>query len=169
MKYFNFRGLLAGLMGVIALMLLCGSANATTVSSATGQINFLGNIPPEVNYAFTLTDHAQLDGFFDPTGVGGNVITVTVGVIGSPAIVSGFALAGVPGTPFSFNVADLGPGDYVLKMTSDIANEIIFSGFLKFSPVAVAATPVPPAVLMFLTAIGGLGFAGWHRRRTQAA
>ena len=29
----------------------------------------------------------------------------------------------------------------------------------------VATTPVPPALLLFLTAIGGIGFLGWHRRR----
>jgi hypothetical protein len=32
----------------------------------------------------------------------------------------------------------------------------------------VAATPVPPAVAMFMTALAGLGFAGWRRNKTVA-
>jgi hypothetical protein len=31
--------------------------------------------------------------------------------------------------------------------------------------IAVAATPIPPALLLFVTAIGGLGFLGYRRKR----
>lgn len=34
---------------------------------------------------------------------------------------------------------------------------------------AVAATPVPAALPLLLTALGGLGFAGWRRKRQQEA
>jgi hypothetical protein len=32
-----------------------------------------------------------------------------------------------------------------------------------------AATPVPPALLLFLTGLGGLGFAGWRRKQATLA
>jgi hypothetical protein len=34
---------------------------------------------------------------------------------------------------------------------------------------AVATTPIPAALPLFLAALGGLGFAGWRRRKAMAA
>jgi hypothetical protein len=36
----------------------------------------------------------------------------------------------------------------------------------RFSAIgpAPATTPIPPALLLFMTAIGGLGLAGWRRK-----
>ena len=42
-----------------------------------------------------------------------------------------------------------------------------YMGFNILSASVVAATPIPPALLMFMTALGGLGFVGWQRRRTE--
>ncbi|HVZ01618.1 MAG TPA: hypothetical protein VHA35_19080 [Dongiaceae bacterium] len=48
--------------------------------------------------------------------------------------------------------------------TTDAINA--FSGVLTTS---VAATPIPPALLLFLTGLGGLGFTGWRRRKAALA
>jgi hypothetical protein len=160
---------LAGLVGAVALFLACGAANATTVSSATGAVNMLGNIPPSSSYSFTLTDHAQVDGTFGATGAV-NTLNVALALVGSPAFITGSSgVLPAPGTPFTFHIGDLGPGDYILSFTTDLATEVFFSGSLTFSAPAVNPVPVPPAVLMLLTAIGGLGLLGWRRRGTLAA
>jgi len=42
-------------------------------------------------------------------------------------------------------------------------------GALRTDGLSVAATPIPPSMLMFLTALGGLGFTAYRRRRGSAA
>ncbi|WP_395017623.1 PEP-CTERM sorting domain-containing protein [Dongia sp.] len=37
------------------------------------------------------------------------------------------------------------------------------------TPVAVATTPLPAALPLFLSAIGGMGYLGWRRRKSAAA
>ena len=34
--------------------------------------------------------------------------------------------------------------------------------------IAVTATPIPPALLLFMTAVGTVGFAGWRRKKASA-
>jgi hypothetical protein len=39
---------------------------------------------------------------------------------------------------------------------------------ISVSFVGVANTPIPPSLLLFASALGGLGFIGWRRRQTAA-
>jgi hypothetical protein len=41
----------------------------------------------------------------------------------------------------------------------------VYGSITSIAP--VAATPVPAALPLLATALGGLGFAGWRRRRAQ--
>jgi hypothetical protein len=42
-------------------------------------------------------------------------------------------------------------------------------GAFRAANVSVAATPIPPSILMFLTAIGGMGFVAYRRRKGSLA
>jgi hypothetical protein len=61
---------------------------------------------------------------------------------------------------------DLAPGTYLLTFLGSFNQ---FSGTLAFGPTSTAATPVPPALLLFVTALGGLGLIGLKRRKQRAA
>jgi hypothetical protein len=39
---------------------------------------------------------------------------------------------------------------------------------VSWNTVAVSATPIPAALPLFASALGGLGFIGWRRRRAAA-
>jgi hypothetical protein len=67
------------------------------------------------------------------------------------------------------HLASLGAGTYYLRLfgVSQAGSVGAFSGDMTFSK--VATTPVPPALLLFLTGIGGLGFAGWRRKQAALA
>jgi hypothetical protein len=41
------------------------------------------------------------------------------------------------------------------------------SGSFLIRTAAVATTPIPPALLLFASALGGLGFVGWRRKRSS--
>jgi hypothetical protein len=40
---------------------------------------------------------------------------------------------------------------------------------LEIADVKIGTTPIPPALLLFITAVGGLGAVGWRRRKTAPA
>ena len=42
-------------------------------------------------------------------------------------------------------------------------------GALRTANLSVATTPIPPSILMFLTALGGMGFVGYRRRAGSSA
>jgi hypothetical protein len=57
-------------------------------------------------------------------------------------------------------------GDNILTFrVTDLGNP----GALRTAGLSVAATPIPPAILLFMTAIGGMGFLGYRRRNATSA
>lgn len=54
-----------------------------------------------------------------------------------------------------------------------LASLRVFTSFINanlgFGSVTVATTPVPAALPLLVSALGGLGFVGWRRRKQQAA
>jgi hypothetical protein len=72
--------------------------------------------------------------------------------------------------PFSFQLTDAQPGFYrlVVAATSSVSRPdgflFTYGGQLNFSAAPVATTPIPPAILMFATALGGLGVFRGRRR-----
>jgi len=66
--------------------------------------------------------------------------------------------------PLSFSYALLEAGTYYLTITGDACHCSGYNGSLAFA----ANTPIPAALVMFLTAIGGLGLVGWKRSGSPA-
>jgi hypothetical protein len=78
----------------------------------------------------------------------------------------GFLTGGQSATDASITLNSLNAGmTYYLRVFGVIAtgSALHITGSLQTA--AVAATPIPTALLMFLTALGGLGFTGWRRQR----
>jgi hypothetical protein len=74
------------------------------------------------------------------------------------------------------------PGDLTLASFVAHGSETVYSGLCFFSGFvcgsrnivagtinAVATTPIPAALPLLVTALGGMGFVGWRRKRQQAA
>lgn len=70
------------------------------------------------------------------------------------------------GTGFSFSYLDLAAGDYFFKLSGEVGAPLGNGYSYKFS---VTQTPIPPALLLFGTALGGLALAGYRKRKAAAA
>jgi hypothetical protein len=159
-----------------------------SVSSGSGSLPIVGLLFPDPSnsYLFTLTDHAKVSGNFTATPVipgfspGAVSIDVTqfpscypscsqVNLANTIATTDYFAfgpsgLSLVPGSPGLFSLADLGPGNYSLMFSG--MDGLSYQGSLTFA--AVAATPIPAALPLFASALTGLGFLGWRRKKAAA-
>jgi hypothetical protein len=116
---------------------------------------------------FSLNAASQVSGF---------VLDIAVPVLANltnlKISIDGVALALDPQTGGAYTgavLASLAAGDHSFTITGR-ANGLFGGGYLfKVAATAVAATPIPPALLMFGTALAGLGAAGWRRRKALAA
>jgi hypothetical protein len=72
-----------------------------------------------------------------------------------------------PDAVVSFQNIVLGPGHYFLSIFGDSESDVgvwnDYGGTIQFT-----ATPIPAALLMMLTALGGLGLFGWRRNGKAA-
>ena len=66
------------------------------------------------------------------------------------------------GTSLAFNYLALAAGDYFFRVMGDTGPK---GNIYKYRFTAGTEVPLPPALLLFATAIGGLGFAGFSRRK----
>nr|ACF98020.1 putative RTX toxin [uncultured bacterium 878] len=152
------------------------------VSSASGSIVLNNGQAPTNNldlstdtYSFTLTDAANVSGLFgfdtsdgvsnflmdiDVNSIAGNLVHTT-----AVALHFDFSIGLVFASPGLFSL-DLTPGSYTLALTGGRGP---YSGTLAFAQAAVATTPVPAALPLFASALGGLGFAAWRRKKRSLA
>ena len=71
------------------------------------------------------------------------------------------------GTGISFNYADLAAGDYFFRIAGDSAPT--GNAYNYAFNVKVTETPIPPALLLFGTALGGMGIAAYRKRKASGA
>jgi hypothetical protein len=155
---------------LIACALLAGlsfmarDAAAATVIDITGPDTVLQDTATE--FTFTYSD--------DPPAQPYNSTVFTIGIewgdgsspdLVQPATGSGsftlFHAYDIPGITYTIQAFFLAqyifpPGGEGPSSESHITSD---------SHDVTAVTPIPPALLLFATALGGLGFAGWRRRR----
>jgi hypothetical protein len=125
-----------------------------------GSIFSLSNFT-DSSLKFTLSDAADVTLNLAGLGIQGLKFSLNGGAFTSVA--GNILLSGG-----SFDLGNLvaSTSAYVITFKGKVS---LFSGSLFGSVVAVAATPIPPALLMFLTALGGLGFVGWRRHQATLA
>lgn len=71
------------------------------------------------------------------------------------------------GTGISFSYLDLASGDYFFRIAGATGAPLGNGYTYKFN-IDVTETPIPPALLLFGTALGGLGFASYRKRKLAA-
>ena len=86
---------------------------------------------------------------------------------------------GLSGTDFVLHIDNFDPGAlttsppsfFALEASSGGTTYTSFHGSVYVAQAAaqLATTPIPAALPLFASALGGLGFAGWRRRKTRAA
>jgi hypothetical protein len=156
---------------VFAVLAMAGtqvSAQATTIldlgdvtNSTVTQNNGPSSGALDLDVKFTLTQESDvtlslsnffIPGVFDIANFANTSASVT--------------LTGGAGGPFTF-AGVLAAGDYLIHLTGDAVG---ISGGLVHIALTAAQTPIPGALLLFVTAIGGMaGFAGLRRRGSAAA
>jgi hypothetical protein len=70
------------------------------------------------------------------------------------------------GTGINFTYADLAAGDYFFRISGDSAST--GNAYNYHFNVKVTETPIPPALLLFGTALGGMGIAAYRKRKAAA-
>lgn len=69
------------------------------------------------------------------------------------------------GTTLAFSYLNLAAGDYFFRVMGDTGPK---GNIYKYRFTAGTEVPLPPALLLFATAVGGLGVFGYRRRRLES-
>ena len=77
-----------------------------------------------------------------------------------------FSLRGSTGLSLASAIAD---GTVLNGVFSYTASSTISNAYLQYTPNSVSAVPLPAAVWLMLSALGGMGVLGWRRKRTATA
>jgi hypothetical protein len=174
-------------LGTIALwaaaaLVAPNAAEAGTLTGDTLHVYFLYPNTSSVYYDLGthVVPHAENDVGGYTWGVTGNQVTFTAGSIGAGP----FGAGAFNGLKFVDETQDphitgitLDPGVTVdsasIPLVTFSSNQMFFNfagephwfGTITFNVAFGAATPVPPALPLFVTAVGGLGLLAWRRRR----
>ncbi|MEZ5830887.1 MAG: hypothetical protein R3D05_06875 [Dongiaceae bacterium] len=72
------------------------------------------------------------------------------------------------GTSLAFSYLNLAAGDYFFRISGDIAPSGVFGNAYRYR-FEVSEVPLPPALLLFATALGGMVLVGYRRRSSAQA
>ncbi|GAB2174733.1 hypothetical protein [Dongia sp. agr-C8] len=166
------RIMLALVFAVLAFATSQVSAKAATIdlgdvtdssnASFGGALGFF--LPPTVisdDIKFTVTNPSFVSGTINNIDISFGPFTL-LGINGFTATFLGNPLTLAPDGSFSI-AGILAAGDYLIHIAGTTSG---FFGGAYFAEVAAATAPIPGALLLFVTAIGGMGFIGLRRRRS---
>jgi hypothetical protein len=71
-----------------------------------------------------------------------------------------------PGTVLAFSYLNLAAGDYFFKFGGAVGGSFGNAYVYRFE---VSEVPLPPALILFATALGGMAVAGYRRRKNNGA
>jgi hypothetical protein len=71
-----------------------------------------------------------------------------------------------PGTVLAFSYLNLAAGDYFFKFGGAVGGSFGNAYTYRFE---VSEVPLPPALILFATALGGMAVAGYRRRKNNGA
>ena len=71
------------------------------------------------------------------------------------------------GTVLAFSYLNLAAGNYFFRIEGDVGDSMFGNAYsYRFE---VSEVPLPPALILFATALGGMAIAGYRRRKNGAA
>ncbi len=168
----TLRSIAAALFAVGLFASCAQLAQATTLN--LGSIDHTQTLPiggaaGSDEYDFTVNGNAEFSGtvttnpFFTGTAVILNLFEAhdLSGFHSAPFDHMDSSIGGALQVTATFDVAVL-PGHLYALQIGTVPG---YSGSLTFNFAPVAATPIPPALLMFTTGLAGLVGVGWRRRR----
>jgi hypothetical protein len=117
-------------------------------SSLTGSLSDITSLPPFV--VNTLTFSLDLFAGSDPSNPGASL----------------GHFSDLTGTGLAFNYLNLAAGDYFFEVTGATGGKGTDGNAFSYK-FEVSEVPVPPALLLFATALGGMALFGYRRRTTQ--
>jgi hypothetical protein len=71
-----------------------------------------------------------------------------------------------PGTVLAFSYLNLAAGDYFFKFAGEVGGSFGNAYTYRFE---VSEVPLPPALILFATALGGLALAGYRKHKNSAS
>jgi hypothetical protein len=74
----------------------------------------------------------------------------------------------VTGTTLAFSYLNLAAGQYFFRVSGDTGGDGVFGNAYRYR-FEVSEVPLPPALLLFATALGGMALAGYRRRKNGGA
>jgi hypothetical protein len=146
-----------------------GDITDNTGEAFGGSLAFFTPQPVNDDITFTITNESFISGTLTNL-----VINVTLPFFGTFSILNISGLSATLVGPLTidsngnFSYAGvLAAGNYLINVTGTTTG--ILGGAYHIA-VTAATTPIPGALLLFMTAMGGMaGVAGWRRRRAVAA
>jgi hypothetical protein len=137
------------------------AAAAGTFTNGPAQLDFVNLNVGNVGYFYNgVSDDLIVGGIVFPGDIA-NGMSPGKGVDDFMLFISAFSTAPTYAALTYFTTSDP-----LHLFTSHIGS--VHVGF-SADPVAVSATPIPPALPLFASALGGLGLAGWRRLKASAA
>jgi hypothetical protein len=169
---------LIGFAALAAAAIVSGSAAEATplsfnLQSADYNYSWTMDSNPTPTFHVTGSETGVADFTGQAMGSSAALPTGTLWFYASPSFFGGFGFVdqATGGSLFDFSgdqiysldetAPNFAPGTYL--MTFDNNNNRNYSATLTVA--AVAATPIPAALPLFVSALGGLGFVGWRRRK----
>jgi hypothetical protein len=131
---------------------------ATNITAFSDTINF-----SLADVSTSLT--GRIDEITDILGIALDSLNFTLDLFNTAAPTTSLGTFVDPsGTGLNFSYLDLASGDYFFRVAGETGAPM-GNGYTYKINVAVNETPIPPALLLFGTALGGLAFAGYRKRQ----
>lgn len=177
MKKFKFA-LAACFMGLgLTTPAVASTIDLGTIDSS-GKDGFVINLASNITafsdtIKFSLADvstslSGKIDDITDMFGIVLDSLNFTLDLFNAAAPTTSLGtFADASGTGLSFSYVDLASGAYFFRVAGDTGAPLGNGYTYKFN-VAVNEAPIPPALLLFGTALGGLAFAGYRKRKAAA-
>lgn len=173
--------LVAGVLGLSAAM---QSASASTfdlgvLSPGTTEavVVNLGNPAPvsfsdTINFSLTSVQTSLIGSLTDLSdflGIPTNSLTFNLDLFSSLDPTTSLGSFSDPtGSALAFSYLNLAAGDYFFTISGAIGGGTVFGNAYRYR-FEVSEVPLPPALLLFATALGGMGLLGYRRRKGGAA
>jgi hypothetical protein len=151
------------------------TSNVNLETSGIGQASLIGpgntNIPAGTNVTFTIPGFTFQDFIFNPliTGPGTSPGSAIISAVDNSNQTFTLTPNPILGNGQNFFTLTAVGGDTITSVSLLLGANTTIGSLGQFRVSGVSQVPLPPAALLFGTALGGLGVLGWRRKKKLAA